>query len=341
MYNGTKIRLPFKENSISVRFGILDFVEKECSRLEYSLNQNGKTDWNTANSSQLLSFPYLDHGDYTLQLRAISPNGKVWDSMNIPIEIVPLFWQRLWVQVLIILILITLISLPIIYKIRQKRQREKLKLAYEKEIYNLKRKALRAQINPHFLFNSLNSIRLLVLKGNTEKASEGIATFSRLVRKILNHSEREVISLKEEMESVKEYLRLEQMRFKDPFEIDFKIEDGIELESIYIPPMLIQPFLENSIWHGLRYKDGKGKLNISIKKEDENDYIIKICDNGIGREASAKLSSDTKKSFGIRISSERLKNFNRSTVDHVQIHDLKDDKGQAEGTLVEIRIRYK
>jgi len=342
IYSGTDIQVTFDKNSISIRFGILDFVEKERSRLEYSLTKTNETKWTKANFNQLLSFPYLDHGTYTLKLRAISPNGEVWDSMDIPIEIIPLFWQRLWVQVLFVLILITLISFPILYKTRQKRQREQLKLAYEKEIYDLKRKALKAQINPHFLFNSLNSIRLLVLKGNTDKASEGISTFAKLVRKILKHSERDFISLKEEIESALEYIKLEQMRFKQPFDFEINVEDGIELESIDIPPILIQPFLENSIWHGLRYKEDKGKLSISIYKEDESyNYIIKICDNGIGREASAKLSSSTKKSFGIKISSERLKNFNRSNIDGIQIHDLKTTEGQAKGTLVTIKIKSK
>ncbi|NBC56796.1 MAG: hypothetical protein GVY05_00705, partial [Bacteroidetes bacterium] len=285
-------------------------------------------------------FPYLDKGDYALKIRAISPRGKIWETKTIPIEIIPMFWQRWWVRILIVLILISLIAFPLIYRYRQKKQARELKLAYEKEIEDLKRKALKAQVNPHFLFNSLNSIRLLVLKGNTEKASEGISTFSRLVRKILNHSERDYISLKEEIEYAQEYIRLEQMRFKVPFDFEVIIEDGIEIESINIPPLLIQPFLENSIWHGLRYKkDGKGTLNITIYKNTENlEYIIKICDNGIGREAAAKLSSSTKKSFGIKISSERLKNFNRSTVDHIQIQDIKDENQKSKGTLVVIRV---
>jgi ligand-binding sensor domain-containing protein len=342
VYDGSDIKIPFSKNSISLRIGILDFVEKERANLEYRLSTSEGSSWTNANANQLLSFPYLDHGTYTLKLRAISPNGEIWDSMDIPIEIAPLFWQRLWVQVLFILIVITLISLPIIYKNYQKRQREQLKLAYEKEIYNLKRKALKAQINPHFLFNSLNSIRLLVLKGNTDKASEGISTFSKLVRKILRHSERDFISLKEEIESAQEYIKLEQMRFKEPFDFEVIVEDGIELESIDIPPMLIQPFLENSIWHGLRYKSDQGRLSISISKDiNTEDFVVSIQDNGVGREASAKLSSGTKKSFGIKISSERLKNFNRSNIDGIQIHDLKNDEGQAEGTLVEIRIKSK
>ena len=106
--------------------------------------------------------------------------------------------------------------------------------------------------------------------------------------------------------------------------------------------MLIQPFLENAIWHGLRYKQGKGKLSISVKKDNELEtYIIKIRDNGIGREASAKFNASTKKSYGIKISSERLKNFNRSNVDQIQIHDIKNELGVAQGTLVEIKLKRK
>jgi len=341
-YNKKGIHIPFEKNSLSLRLGVIDLIEKERAQLQYSLGNSEQTEWTSANSGQLLSFPYLDNGKYELKVRAISPSGKVWDEIQIPIEIIPMFWQRSWVRILIVLILVSLITFPLIYRYRQKKQARELKLAYEKEIEDLKRKALKAQVNPHFLFNSLNSIRLLVMKGNTEDASEGISTFSRLVRTILNHSERDEISLKEEIQSAEEYVKLEQMRFKEPFEFEVMIDSDVQLDSIYIPPMLIQPFLENAIWHGLRYKDSNGKLSIKIEKDNKNkNFIIFIRDNGIGREASAKFTSETKKSFGIKISSERLKHFNDSKIDDIYIHDLKNKNSEARGTLVEIMIRYK
>jgi len=342
IFNGENIKIDFENNSISLRLGILDFVEKERAQLQYSLSGAFNDNWTSANSGQLLSFPYLDKGDYTLKIRAISPSGKIWETKTIPIEIIPMFWQRWWVRILIVLILISLIAFPLIYRYRQKKQARELKLGYEKEIEDLKRKALKAQINPHFLFNSLNSIRLLVMKGNIEDASEGISTFSRLVRKILNHSERDEVSLKEEIQSTKEYVKLEQMRFKKPFEFEVMMDSDVQLGSIYIPPMLIQPFLENAIWHGLRYKNNNGKLSIKIEKDNKNkNVIIFIRDNGIGRKASVKFTSETKKSFGIKISSERLKHFNDSKIDDIYIHDLKDENGEAKGTLVEIRVKHK
>ena len=276
VFDGKAISLDFEDNSISLRLGILDFVEKERAQLQYSLSENSKDSWTSANSGQLLSFPYLDKGDYTLKIRAISPSGKIWETKTIPIEIIPMFWQRWWVQSLFVLVVLSLLALPVFYKIRQKKQRQKLEAVYQKEIEDLKRKALKAQINPHFLFNSLNSIRLLVMKGNIDKATEGISTFSKLVRRVLDHSEREEVTLAEELQSAREYIKLEQMRLKEPFELDIKIDDSLQLESVYIPPMLIQPFLENAIWHGLRHKKSGGKLEISIKDERMMDILSYI-----------------------------------------------------------------
>jgi len=339
VFNEKEIRLNFEENSISLRLGIFDLTEEERAQLQYRLNGKKQAQWTPAESGQLLTFPYLEAGNYILKIRAISPSGKLWEIKEIPIVITPLFWQRWWVQALFVLALTTLLSLPVINKIRQKRKRENLELIYEREIDNLKRKALKAQINPHFLFNSLNSIRLLVMKGNIEKATVGISTFAKLVRRILDHSERDEVSLSEELQSVREYIKLEQMRLKEPFDVDIKADTALQLESINIPPMLIQPFLENAIWHGLRHKDGGGKLSINIKDETESGYIvIYIQDNGVGREASARFNSQPQKSYGIKISSERLKNFNSSKIDNIHIHDLKSKNGDVMGTLVEIRL---
>ncbi len=339
VFNANNISLSSKNNSVSIRLGVLDMVEKERAKLQYKLSGQSQSEWINTNSGQLLSFPYLQKGNYTLNIRLISPEGKVWQTKEIPIYVKPVFWQRLWVKILLIIITLVIIGLPVFIKFRQSRKRKKLKLKYENEINDLKRKALKAQINPHFLFNSLNSIRLLVMKGNIDEATEGISVFSKLVRRVLDFSERDVVTLAEELQSVRDYIKLEQMRFKNPFSVNIKIDENIQQDSVYIPPMIIQPFLENSIWHGLRHLDNQGLLSLYIKdKPDKGIIIICIKDNGIGRVASAKYSTQPKKSYGIEISSERLKNFNHSNIESISIHDLKNKNGQPSGTLVEIKL---
>ncbi|MFK7950651.1 MAG: histidine kinase [Saprospiraceae bacterium] len=217
---------------------------------------------------------------------------------------------------------------------------EQLKSTFEREMEQIKMKALQAQMNPHFLFNCLNSIRLFYLKNETKKADNYITKFSRLLRMMLNNSRANLISLQEELNALKLYVEFEQMRFKDKFDFELTIDKQVNTQELKVQPLTIQPFVENAIWHGLMQSDKKGKLNILIKLKEEK-TVITIEDNGIGRAKAKALKAgqhQIHKSHGLNITKERMdlmkKSLNRQA--DFKIIDLQNTQNEAIGTRVEI-----
>jgi len=240
--------------------------------------------------------------------------------------------------------LLLLIVLAVLSRLRYKRKRDKEQLTtdFKNQLAQAETKALRAQMNPHFIFNSLNSINSFVMDQKHEIASEYLIKFSKLIRLILDNSRSETISIEKELETLKLYVLLEAGRFDDRFKCVYHIAEDIDTSSIMIPPMLLQPFVENAIWHGLMQKEGEGTITIEIKKVDEEFLNISITDDGIGREKAAELKSKsaTHKSHGLKVTSQRIEMMNRlnSSGAQVNIVDLKDEQGWALGTRVELII---
>lgn len=214
-----------------------------------------------------------------------------------------------------------------------------LKRRVDREI-DLEAKALRAQMNPHFLFNSLNSIRLFVLRNDHEKAQDYISKFSRLLRMILNNSRRESIRVYDEIQSLKLYLEFERLRFDRDFDFNISIS-GQDVLDFQIPPMIIQPFVENAIWHGLMpRKDAKGEINVSFKLESAK-LLIEVQDNGIGRrkkKPGKSLPVVQEGSVGLKITKDRLQSLSRKSgrLNDFEIVDLFDEKDRSSGTLVKL-----
>lgn len=203
-------------------------------------------------------------------------------------------------------------------------------------------KALRSQMNPHFIFNALNSIKSFTLNNDSEQANYYLTKFSKLIRQVLENSRSEKISLNNELEMLRLYLDMEKLRVGDKFDYEILIEDEIEAEFIEIPPMLLQPYVENAIWHGLMHKEGKGKVRIEVLQL-QNKLIIFIEDDGIGRQKAAELKSKTgtnHKSFGTKITAERLDIFkNLYNINAtVSFEDLKNTSNSETGTKVSIEI---
>jgi LytS/YehU family sensor histidine kinase len=228
--------------------------------------------------------------------------------------------------------------------IRRIKYEEYLKTVFNKQLAQAETKALRAQMNPHFIFNSLNSINSMVIEQKHEIASEYLIKFSKLIRLILDNSRSETISLDKELETLKLYVLLESARFENKFKCLYQVDEDVNTGSIMIPPMLLQPFVENAIWHGLMQKETEGTIILEIKKVDEAFLKISITDDGIGREKAAELKSKsaTHRSHGLKVTSQRIDMMNKlnSTGAHVHIFDLKDDQGNAAGTKVELIIPY-
>ncbi len=204
-------------------------------------------------------------------------------------------------------------------------------------------KALRAQMNPHFIFNCLNSIKSYTLNHDMEGANYYLTKFSKLIRQVLDNSRNEKIVLKNELETLSLYLEMEKMRVGDKFDYDIVIAEEVEQEFIEVPPMLIQPYVENAIWHGLMHKEGGGKVSIDVQQKDDNHLLINIKDNGIGREKANELKSrtgTTQKSFGMKINAERLDIIKQlyNLEAKITIEDLKNADQSSAGTQVSLEI---
>jgi len=227
----------------------------------------------------------------------------------------------------------------------QKIESEKRKAELQQQATGLEMQALRAQMNPHFIFNCLSSINRFILKNESESASDYLTKFSRLMRMVLHRSKEPVIILEEELEMLQLYLDLERLRFKNTFDYTISFKNDVDVSSIYIPPLLLQPFAENAIWHGLLHKEGERHLTIDLSEEN-NMLLCTIADNGIGREAAAAIkskSAEKQKSMGLQITRERLALINRGLEQKagLEIEDLFDKEGNATGTRVILRIRIR
>jgi tetratricopeptide (TPR) repeat protein len=223
----------------------------------------------------------------------------------------------------------------------QKLESEKTKAELQRQATELEMQALRAQMNPHFIFNSLNSINRFILQNNKAQASEYLTKFSKLVRLILQNSQAALIPLETELESLQLYLELESVRFDHHFEFKIKVEEDLDVSSIKVPPLIIQPYAENAIWHGLMHKEEKGHLEIELYQQDDM-LRCKINDDGIGRKKATELKdrSGKHKSMGMKITESRIAMMQKMNGEckSVEIRDLVDAEGNSAGTEVVVKI---
>ena len=240
------------------------------------------------------------------------------------------------------IVLAAVISLLVFSRFRLKQKHVRIEL--EKKNLETEQRLLRSQMNPHFIFNSMNSIQSYISGNDSFTAMTYLSKFARLMRNILENSRKSLILLSDEISTLELYIELERIRFKQKFDYQIKTEPELPVDTIYIPPMLIQPFVENSIKHGLRHKSGKGILEVEFEKSHQ--YIkCTVKDNGIGREKSKTLDKDKNKnhrSLGMQVTRERLEILSKAKglTAGFKITDLKNENGENEGTLVVINIPY-
>jgi sensor histidine kinase YesM len=219
---------------------------------------------------------------------------------------------------------------------------ERLGVQFEKNIAELKLASLRNQMNPHFIFNSLNSIKGYIIDNDREQAVFYLNKFSKLIRMILSSSIEKDVSLAEEIEIAELYLQVENIRFNNEIHFETHIAPELSNSSIKVPALILQPFLENAIWHGLSTKKGERKLTLNIKK-DGNFLEFQVKDNGIGRKAAIAIKNQKllkRESYGIKLTEERLRIFGESYQGEVSIviEDLMSEDGEAIGTVVRIKL---
>jgi tetratricopeptide (TPR) repeat protein len=224
-------------------------------------------------------------------------------------------------------------------EILEKQQKE---AAFQSRTAELEMMALRAQMNPHFIFNCLNSINRFILKNESEAASDYLTKFSKLIRLILQNSQSKTVILENELEALKLYLEMEILRFEGQFDFQISYSTELEIEDLEVPPLIIQPYVENAIWHGLMHKEDQGHLWIELSRE--NDILLcQITDDGIGRKRAAELNSKSaskKKSMGMQITAHRLELINTLSAKEttIDVIDLVDTMGEPSGTRVILKI---
>lgn len=250
------------------------------------------------------------------------------------------------------LLLVSILAGLIAYTLRQRLQNQRIIAAKNDEIkdINFKRKmselelkALHAQMNPHFIFNAMNSINRMILEGDMDAASRYLVKFSKLIRLILENAENTTVSLKNELAMLESYIQIEDLRFNGRINYEINVDETIDQGNTYLPSMVLQPFVENAIWHGLMHKEKKEQGFIRIVIQDQDDTLIcSIEDNGVGREKAITMRENSmgkSKSMGLQITEERLKLLGKKRLKHlIQITDMKDSCNQTSGTRVDVHI---
>ena len=333
LFNKDSIYLSYQDNSFNLEFTGLDFSGKAIN-FEYQLIGFDK-DPIIVSDRRYISYTNIDPGNYQLYIKSIGNSKKFILTIKIESPI----WTKWWFRSLIILVVFSLASL--FYYLRLKNIRQK-KVEAESRALQSELQALRLQMNPHFIFNSLNSIQSYITDNKQELASEYLALFARLIRKILDNSRKQAIPIAKEIETLEIYLTLERVRFDNQFDYKFDIDPNVDVHWLTIPPMLIQPYIENSIKHGLRPKSSGGTIIIGMKMIDEINMLCWIQDNGIGRKKALELKNQrltSHKSIAMEATKDRLEILNslRKQKVSVKVIDLYNNN-EALGTKVELII---
>lgn len=341
--NNSELKLSHTRNFISFEFSAL--IYNNANRNRYSWKLDGlEENWKSATNQNFISYNSLKPGKYTFRVKAANNDGVWGKETTFDFRIVPAFYVRWWFIHGFIFTSLLLIILWNRLRLKRIRDEEQLKAFYSQQLAESEMKALRAQMNPHFIFNSLNSIQKYILKNEQLEASQYLTKFSRLIRLILDFSNNNYIPLSGELDLLKLYIEMESLRFENKFDYIICVDEKINPESYEIPSMLIQPFVENAIWHGLLHKNEKGVLKIRFTRM-ENGLEITIEDNGIGRKKAEEIKSRQvikKISYGISITEDRIAilNSNHSKKATVQIVDLVDEKDNPSGTKVILHIPF-
>ncbi len=334
--------VPYKHNLLRIRFNGLSY--RNNSGLEYRYRLLGlDTTWQTS-KTPYVEFASLPPGEYHFEVIAIK---NLFLSSERPASykfvIYPPFYLRAWFIVLVSLLVFGSIYLYFALRFKRLRKREEERSRFQMKIQETEMKALKAQTNPHFIFNALNSIRLFIMQNKSEEAQHYLMQFTYLMRQVLENSEKDIIPISVEFSVLERYIELEALRFMGKFSSEVHFPEKDRGENYLIPPLLLQPIVENAIWHGLMpLEERPGKLKIGAFQQN-NSMVIYVEDNGIGRKKSAELKAGKTKhktSMGMTITEDRINLFNlkhKSTIG-IAVIDVYDESGQANGTRTEITL---
>ncbi|MFA7419570.1 MAG: two-component regulator propeller domain-containing protein [Melioribacteraceae bacterium] len=330
------------QNNVGIDISAINFSSPSTIKYKYKLNEN----W-IETESNLLNFSSLENGTYAIQIKARTQNSSWSHPFHLTFRILPRFTETIWFYLIIVILLICLHLVFIYWRIKVHKQKISKELELSERINELKHQALSAMMNPHFIFNSLNSVQYLINSQRNEEANDYIATMAKLIRKNLDTAGSGFILLSEEINRLKLYLDLEKLRFQDSFSYDIIIGEDVDTATLMIPNMIIQPFVENTLWHGIINSGDNGKVSISFSFDDvevesiiTKSLIIKITDNGIGIKEAKKNKKDDHISKGIQIIEERLKllSAKMQLPKPIMFEDLSNQNPHSHGTEVIISL---
>lgn len=344
-----KIKKQFKpdENTLKISFHTTGYEHQSYTQFQYRINSD-KDNWTSiSNNENSLTLTKLNHGEYEIDIRIKYNNNQYSSIEKINIEIRPYFWNTWWFYLILLLTLSCLIYFSVKFYINKKEriQQKEIENAYAKqELITSQLENLRSQMNPHFIFNALNSIQEFIILNDKNTASEYLVKFSRLIRLYLEHSRIELVNLEQEILALGIYLELEKVRFEDKLDYSIEINETADKQNCYLPSLFVQPYVENALKHGLLHKKDNRILKVKFYA-DPNQLIVKIIDNGIGITASEelkKLRNPSHQSFANSANAKRVELINKSRIEKIEVK-IKEilENNEVKGTEVTILIPQK
>lgn len=333
----------YYQNNFTFTYQSVEFNRAPIIQYRYKLN-GFDTAWVIAGKERTARYTNLAAGKYNFIVEA-SANGKDWYASQHDLSFIirKALWQRWWFRTLVAALIAGGIYYYYRNRLKQINKEARMRSDYEIKLNELENSALRTQMNPHFIFNSLNTINSFINSNDRIQANQYISKFSKLVRLILDHSREKKIVLSDELEVAELYMQLEQIRFEQKFSYSINSKD-VDPSITEVPPLIIQPFVENAILHGLLPKGSGGQIKVEISRKG-NLLQCTIEDNGIGRAAAKKIKETSgfrRKSHGMEITLKRIELFNKEqgVQENVSIIDLFDEQGNSSGTKVEILLAH-
>lgn len=333
-----QIRLPYENNQLELEFNVGQYSNDDY-KIGYTLHPGQSVTYIKGNT---LSLQHLGSGNYQFRAFAVNNDGlRSAGTVTLNFSVLQPFWLKWWFVGGILVLIVLMIWLIKDRQIKRIRKRQAELGRINSLIADSKLTALQARMNPHFIFNAINSIQNYIHKNRADDAHDYLTKFSRLIRLILQQSAERFVTLDRELEALQLYIELEQLRFRNAFTYHLELTENVDVHSIYVPTMLVQPYVENAIWHGLMNLDEgrNGELTIDIANNGQQ-INIRISDNGIGRKKATELRNSRHYiSAGMMLTENRLKMLREIYADlsfEVKVIDLYDASGSASGTTVEI-----
>ena len=327
------LKLDYQHDQIQFEFSSPGFINEKQIVYSYRLTGSSHSEWKEAGNQHSISYANLEAGDYRFEVRTLGWNGAWGQPAGFSFSISPPFWETTLFRIAGI----GLIAGVVFYFFRRRIAEVRHEAEMKRKIAETEMMALRAQMNPHFIFNCINSIDALIQSNDKYHATVYLNKFAKLIRNILDSSRQNVVTLSKDMETLQLYIDMEQFRNENKFKVNIEAESSLLQDDYKIPPLIIQPYVENAILHGLKNRvDNEGKLSVSVKRQNgQIEFVIE--DNGVGRSNSSESKQNDKRSYGMQMSKDRIKIFNKEEIASVLITDLEKD-GKAAGTKVQVLL---